>query len=126
VLADKAQIQQVILNLVMNAVDALQDRPAGQRRLQLALTATKAGEALVAVRDSGPGIPEDRHRKVFEPFWTTKEKGLGIGLMISRSIIESNGSRLWFTNNPDQGVTFHFTLPLIIDTDPSSPSKMSR
>jgi PAS domain S-box-containing protein len=120
VLADKAQVQQVILNLVMNAVEAMQGQPAGQRRLELTMTHTDAGEALVAVRDSGPGIL-DRPEKVFEAFWTTKQEGLGLGLMISRSIIESHNGRLWFANNPDQGVTFYFTLPFIIDLDPAGP-----
>jgi PAS domain S-box-containing protein len=117
VLVNKAQIQQVILNLVMNAIEAMQGQPAGQRRLELTMTHTDAGEALVAVRDSGPGILEDRPEKVFEAFWTTKQEGLGLGLMISRSIIESHRGRLWFANNPDQGVTFYFTIPLIIDPE---------
>jgi PAS domain S-box-containing protein len=121
VLANKAQVQQVILNLVMNAVEAMQGQPAGQRRLELTLTRTDAGEALVAVRDSGPGIPEHLHGRVFEAFWTSKQEGLGIGLLISRSIIEAHKGRLWFGNNLDQGVTFHFTLPLICDLDPGGP-----
>jgi nitrogen-specific signal transduction histidine kinase len=79
------------------------------------------GDALVAIRDLGPGIPEGWHEKVFEAFWTTKPEGLGIGLMISRSIVESHNGRLWFENSPDQGVTFYFTLPLIIDPDPAGP-----
>ncbi len=113
VLADKAQVQQVILNLVRNAVEAMQGHSAAQRRADLTLTRNDAGEALVAVRDSGPGIPKDCHGRVFDPFWTTKQDGLGIGLVISRSIIESHKGRLWFANNPDQGVTFYFTLPLL-------------
>ena len=114
VLADKAQIQQVLLNLVMNALEAMQDQPADQRRLELTLTRTDTGEALVALRDSGPGIPEPQQQKLFEAFWTTKPQGLGIGLPISRSIIESHGGRLWFANNPDKGGTFYFALPLAV------------
>jgi PAS domain S-box-containing protein len=121
VVADKAQVQQVILNLVMNSVEAMQRQSAGQRRLELSMMHTNAGEALVAIRDLGPGIPDDWHEKVFEAFWTTKPEGLGIGLMISRSIVESHNGRLWFANSPDQGVTFYFTLPLIIDIDPAGP-----
>lgn len=117
VLADKGQVQQVILNLVTNAVQAMQDQPASQRRLKLTLTRTNTGEALVAVRDSGPGIPEDQQGKLFEGFWTTKHEGLGIGLPISRSIVETHGGRLSFTNNPDQGATFSFTLPLATNPD---------
>ena len=114
VLADKAQIQQVLLNLVMNALEAMQDQPANQRRLELTLARTDSGEALVALRDSGPGIPEPQQQKLFEAFWTTKPQGLGIGLPISRSIIESHGGRLWFANNPDKGATFYFALPLAV------------
>jgi PAS domain S-box-containing protein len=119
--ADKAQVQQVVLNLIMNALDAMQSQPAGQRRLELTMTRTNTGDALVAVRDSGPGIREDRTERVFEAFWTTKQAGLGMGLMISRSIIEAHRGRLWFENNPDQGVTFYFTIPIIIDLDPAGP-----
>jgi len=125
VLADKGQVQQVMLNLLMNAAEAMQDQPADQRRLELTLTRTDTGEALVAVRDSGPGIPEDQQDKLFEAFWTTKNQGLGIGLPISRSIIESHGGRLSFTNNPDQGATFFFTLPLAMHADPSVPGASS-
>jgi PAS domain S-box-containing protein len=119
VLANKAQVQQVILNLMMNAIEAMQSRPPGQRQLELTIAHTDANEAMVAFRDSGPGIPEDQHAKIFEAFWTTKQDGLGVGLMISRSIIESHHGRLWFENNPDKGVTFYFTLPLAIDSDPA-------
>ncbi len=117
--ADTAQVQQVVLNLVMNALEAMQGQAVGQRRLELTMTHTDAGEALVAVRDSGPGILDDLQKKVFEPFWTSKQEGLGIGLVISRSIIESYKGRLWFSNNLDQGVTFYFTLPLTLDLDPA-------
>ena len=110
--ADKGQVQQVILNLVMNAMQAMQGQPAHQRRLELTLTRTHTGDALVTVRDSGPGVPEEQQGKLFEAFWTTKNQGLGIGLHISRSIIESHGGRLSFANNPDRGATFSFTLPL--------------
>ena len=121
VLADKAQIQQVLLNLVMNALEAMQDQPADQRRLELTLTRTDTGEALVALRDSGPGIPKDHLEKLFEAFWTTKQRGMGIGLPISRSIIESHGGRLWFANHPDRGATFYFALPLTRAPDPARP-----
>jgi signal transduction histidine kinase len=117
VLADKGQVQQVILNLAMNAVQAMLGQPAGQRRLELTSTRTNTGEAMVGVRDSGPGVPEEHQSKLFEGFWTTKHEGLGIGLPISRSIIESHGGRLSFVNNPDQGATFSFTLPLATNPD---------
>jgi C4-dicarboxylate-specific signal transduction histidine kinase len=115
--ADKGQVQQVILNLAMNAVQAMLGQPTGRRRLELTSTRTNTGEAMVAVRDSGPGIPEEHQGKLFEGFWTTKHEGLGIGLPISRSIIESHGGRLSFANNADQGATFSFTLPLAPNPD---------
>jgi len=115
VVVDKTQIQQVILNLVMNAVEAMQHQPAGQRQLQVTLTRPSAGEARVTVCDSGPGIHGEQQEKLFEAFWTTKEQGMGIGLPISRSIIESHGGRIWFVNNTDRGVTFYFALPCQVD-----------
>lgn len=119
VMADKAQIQQVLLNLLMNALEAMQEQPPEQRRLQMTLARTPAGEALVSLHDSGPGIPEGRQEKVFEAFWTTKQQGLGIGLAVSRSIIESHGGRLWFENHPARGTTFAFSLPLASPPDPA-------
>ncbi len=112
VLADKAQIQQVFLNLVMNALEAMHDHSAGQRRMELTLTRTDTGEALVSVRDSGPGIPPDQQHHIFKAFWTTKSQGMGIGLPISHSIIESHGGRMWCANHPDGGAVFYFSLPL--------------
>jgi PAS domain S-box-containing protein len=112
VLADKAQLQQVVLNLAMNALEAMHDQPGAERRLEISLTQSSDGDALVAVCDSGPGMPEERQAKLFEAFWTTKPHGMGIGLAISRSIIESHGGRLWFAKNADRGATFYFTLPL--------------
>jgi PAS domain S-box-containing protein len=111
VLADKAQIQQVLLNLVMNALEAMQDQPPEQRHLELTLARTNAGEAMVALRDSGPGIPAEQKDKLFMAFWTTKPQGMGIGLPISYSIIETHGGRLWSENNPERGATFYFTMP---------------
>lgn len=112
VVADKGQIQQVLLNLLMNAMEAMQDQPAEQRHLKLALARTETGEALVSLRDSGPGVSDVGQEKLFEAFWTTKKEGMGIGLAVSRSIIESHGGRLWFENNPDRGATFYFSLPV--------------
>jgi PAS domain S-box-containing protein len=125
VLADKGQVQQVILNLVMNAMQAMQGQPAHQRRLVLTLTRTHTGDALVTVRDSGPGVPEEQQGKLFEAFWTTKNQGLGIGLHISRSIIESHGGRLFFANNPDRGATFSFTLPFAMPAGSSRSEDIS-
>ena len=76
VVADKGQVQQVMLNLLMNAMQAMQDQPADRQRLELTVTRTDTGEALVAVRDSGPGIREDQQDKLFEAFWTTASGSL--------------------------------------------------
>lgn len=123
VVADKGQIQQVLLNLVMNALEAMQDQPAEQRHLKLALARTETGQALVSLRDSGPGVPEAGRDKLFEAFWTTKKEGMGIGLAVSRSIIESHGGRLWFANNPDRGATFYFWLPVPGPSDSQASRK---
>lgn len=112
VMADKAQIQQVLLNLVMNALEAMQDQPAEHRHLELTVKRVETGEALVSLCDSGPGVPERGQGKLFEAFWTTKKEGMGIGLAVSRSIVESHGGRLWFAKNPDRGATFYFSLPV--------------
>jgi PAS domain S-box-containing protein len=112
VLADKAQIQQVILNLIMNSIEAMQEQPVHRRRLEVALTHPKADTAQIAVRDSGPGVPDEQIAKLFEAFWTTKSQGMGIGLPICRSIVESHGGRIWHANNGNGGATFYFTLPV--------------
>ena len=110
--ADKAQIEQVLLNLVMNAIDAMrgmQDRP---RRLQLTLSAGDGGEEVqLAVKDTGRGISAVDAAQVFDAFWTTKKKGLGVGLSVCRAIVESYGGRIWCENNPAGGATFRLTLP---------------
>jgi len=112
VVADKEQIRQVLLNLITNAIEAMQIRARDQRRLQFSVARLES-EARVDVRDSGPGIPERRIGKMFvDPFRTTKKNRLGIGLMICSSIVESHGGRVWLVNNPDCGLTASFTLPL--------------
>ncbi len=112
VVADRAQLQQVLLNLLMNALEAMEDQPPGGRRVELTVTQTNNGDALVSVRDSGPGIPQDHQAKIFTAFWTTKPQGMGIGLAISYSIVESHGGRLWCANHPDGGAVFYFSLPI--------------
>jgi signal transduction histidine kinase len=111
VFADRIQLQQVILNLIMNAVEAMSEMSGGPRQLLIRTDTNESGGIVVAVRDSGPGLkPEDLHR-LFTPFYTTKPQGMGMGLAICRSIIESHGGRLWATANLDRGATFRFTLP---------------
>jgi PAS domain S-box-containing protein len=109
-LADNIQIQQVILNLVRNGIEAMSEMTVAER--VLGIRTSVAGDAVeVAVCDRGPGLTPDMQERVFTPFYTTKSRGMGMGLSISRSIIDAHGGRLWAASNPDRGNTFHFTLP---------------
>jgi len=110
VLGDRVQLQQVFLNLVMNACDAMSDTPTGERLLVVA-TASH-GEARIEVRDGGRGIAPDALSRVFEPFVTTKRDGLGLGLAICRSIVTAHGGHISAANNPERGATFVVSLPL--------------
>jgi two-component system, LuxR family, sensor kinase FixL len=109
---DRIQMQQVVLNLMLNAFDATKDSPVNERQVVLQMEQDKAGAVRVAVRDRGIGVNGDSLDKIFQPFYTTKRDGLGMGLSISRSIIEDHGGRLWAENNSDRGVTFYFTVPV--------------
>jgi PAS domain S-box-containing protein len=109
---DRVQVQQVLLNLVLNGIDAMKavtDRP---RVLGIRAQPHDAGHVLVAVRDAGIGLDPQGLERLFEPFYTTKPGGMGLGLAISRSIIEAHGGRLWAAANDEQGATFQFTLPI--------------
>jgi two-component system sensor kinase FixL len=108
---DRIQLQQVILNLFFNAFDAMKDCRVDQRQVSVRVDSAGAGKVEVSVRDSGIGLTSDKLDRIFEPFFTTKKDGLGMGLSISRSIVEAHGGRLWVENNPDRGATFCFTLP---------------
>ncbi|HTW33177.1 MAG TPA: PAS domain S-box protein [Rhizomicrobium sp.] len=113
VLVDKVQIQQVMINLVRNAVEAMQDSP---KRILTITTAREDGDfARVSVADTGPGLAKDIAESLFQPFMTTKTSGLGIGLSICRTIVESHGGRLWMEPNAGGGAVFHFRLPLAED-----------
>jgi C4-dicarboxylate-specific signal transduction histidine kinase len=107
---DRVQIQQVILNLVLNACEAMSATPFPERRLVLT-TARDEGRSQLTVVDRGTGIAADALERVFEPFFTTKRQGLGLGLSICRSIVEAHGGRLWASNNEEVGATFHLALP---------------
>jgi PAS domain S-box-containing protein len=108
---DKVQLQQVVLNLLLNAFQAMKDCPVNER--QVAVRTELDGDGvIVAVRDCGEGLKDDRLDKMFQPFYTTKQNGLGLGLAISRSIVEAHGGRLWAENNSDSGATIYFTVPL--------------
>ena len=113
---DRTQIQQVTLNLLLNAIEAMSSSALSSRMLVVTTRPSKLGGALIAVRDSGPGLPKADLEQVFEPFHTTKPDGLGMGLAICRSIIEAHGGRLWATANRSTGATFQFELPQRIDS----------
>jgi PAS domain S-box-containing protein len=109
--ADRVQLQQVLMNLMLNGIEAISEgKVAGH--LTIKSQQNPEDRVLISVSDSGMGLPPEREDKVFDPFFTTKPQGTGMGLSISRSIIESHGGRLWATGNPDKGATFQFTLPV--------------
>lgn len=111
VVVDPIQIEQVVLNIVRNAFDAMADTKPDMRRITIRTSAGQDGAVEVAIGDTGAGFVSDIGEKVFDPFFTTKTKGLGVGLSLSRSIIEAHGGKLWAETNQDGGATFKFTLP---------------
>jgi two-component system sensor kinase FixL len=110
VYGDRVHLQQVILNLLLNSLDALDEEPNAQRQVTIRASQPADGIVEVEVTDQGAGIPPDQLPNIFEPFFTTKSKGAGIGLAISRTIIELHEGRIWAENNPDGGAMFRFTL----------------
>lgn len=123
VLADRIQLQQVIINLVINAIDAMKvvaDRP---RELEIRSQPYEGGQVLVAVQDSGVGIEPEKANRLFDAFFTTKPDGMGMGLSICRSIIEAHGGRIWASANAGPGATLQFTLPRAVAEPLSRPSQ---
>lgn len=112
IMANEVQLQQVVLNLVTNAVQAMTSQPSGVRRLRLRTTRIGANSLQTSIQDSGPGIQPEQFARLFEPFYTTKADGMGMGLPISQTIVEAHRGQLWAENNADGGATFHFTLPV--------------
>jgi len=109
---DRVQLQQVVVNLILNAVEAMSSDEEGARELSIRTEQSQTGGVLVEVRDSGPGIDREYLERVFEPFYTTKTSGVGMGLSICRSIIVAHGGRLWVDVNKPRGAVFRFTLPV--------------
>jgi C4-dicarboxylate-specific signal transduction histidine kinase len=111
ILADRVQLQQVVVNLILNAIEAMRDITERPRRIVVRSEMQSEDDVLVAVRDYGIGIDPKNQRRLFDPFFTTKPQGMGVGLSISRSIVEAHGGRLWANANSDWGATFQFTIP---------------
>jgi signal transduction histidine kinase len=113
VLGDRVELQQVLLNLLLNASESMSDNPARDRRIEVVVALADDDAAVrISVLDCGKGIDADELERVFDPFFSTKDGGLGLGLAISHSIVTAHGGRLWATNRPDRGAAFHFTLPM--------------
>jgi len=112
VVGDPVQIQQVLLNLLRNGLEAMDQAADGNRQLRVKTMLCGPDTVQVDVSDSGTGIQAEHLEQVFEPFFTTRPEGMGLGLAISRSIVQTHGGRLWATANRDRGCTFHFTLPV--------------
>jgi C4-dicarboxylate-specific signal transduction histidine kinase len=111
ILGDRIQLQQVILNLVVNGIDAMKDTP-GETRIISLRTSMVENFAELSVSDRGPGIPEDKLKEVFEPFFTSKAEGMGMGLSIARTIIEAHNGLIWAKNRDHGGASFRIRLPL--------------
>jgi signal transduction histidine kinase len=108
---DRIQIQQVIINLILNAMDAISAVPGTTRKI--AVTTTRLGNfAEFAVSDTGPGISPDELKMVFQPFFTTKPRGMGMGLSIARTVVEAHEGQIWAENKSGSGAVFHVRLPL--------------
>jgi signal transduction histidine kinase len=112
VMADRVQLQQVFMNLMLNGIEAMKGTAGGG---ELTIKSERDdGQLLISVRDTGRGLPSQQPEQIFSAFFTTKDNGTGMGLPISRSIIESHGGRLWVTDTSGRGATFQFTLPTAV------------
>ncbi len=114
---DKIQMQQVILNLIMNALDAMKNQPIDARHIDIATSIEDKEDVEVRITDSGAGVDEDNIENIFDPFYTTKTQGMGLGLSVCHSIIENHGGRIWVENCSGGGAKFSFRLPLTKDDD---------
>ncbi len=126
VFADRIMIEQVVLNLVKNGIEAMQQAPVGGRELSVSARLGGDGAVEVTVADRGHGIGEEEAEKLFAPFYTTKQEGMGMGLNICRSIVEYHGGRLWAQPNPGGGSVFRFTLPVRSEREAPQNSPLTR
>jgi len=110
-LGDRVQLQQVVLNLVMNGIEAMSSVEERPRELIVRTQNTDAGQLRVSVQDSGKGLDPQSLERIFEAFYTTKHGGMGMGLSISRSIIQNHGGQLWAVANEGPGISVQFTIP---------------
>jgi signal transduction histidine kinase len=113
VAGDRTQLVEVLLNLVTNGMNAMEATPLLERRLTLQ-TAQRDGDMTISVRDCGGGIPQEAMAQLFEPFFTTRKEGMGLGLAIAKSIVEAHRGRIWAENNAEGGATFSVSLPIAI------------
>ena len=113
IVGDRVQLQQVVMNLIVNSIDAMKE-VEGMREMVIASQPAEDGQILVSVSDTGIGLPQQLADRIFDPFFTTKPHGTGMGLRISRSIIESHGGRLWAVGSSGRGATFHLKLPAAV------------
>jgi C4-dicarboxylate-specific signal transduction histidine kinase len=118
VLGDPMQLEQALLNLSRNAMDAMNETPVGERRLTLSAFHAGVSRIELGVQDAGPGVPPGLHDRIFDPFFTTKARGqgLGLGLAVTRTIIDEHRGKIWVSQPPEGGAKFHVELPTI---DPS-------
>jgi signal transduction histidine kinase len=107
--ADRVQLQQVFMNLMLNGIESMRDN-GGELTIKSQLR--EDGKLQISVTDNGVGLPPEKADQIFNAFFTTKAQGTGLGLAITRSIVESHGGRVWAATNPERGTTFHFTIPV--------------
>jgi C4-dicarboxylate-specific signal transduction histidine kinase len=114
VMADSVQVQQVLMNLILNGIDAIKDVDH-EREITIRSQGADDRMMMISVSDTGVGLPPQQADRIFDAFFTTKSHGIGMGLRISRSIVESHGGRLWASDNSPHGASFHFTLPAPVE-----------
>jgi two-component system sensor kinase FixL len=114
VMGDSVELQQVLLNLILNACESMSANAAADRLIEIVVARdAEAGTVRTSVLDCGKGIEDKQLERIFDPYFTTKESGLGLGLAVCHSIVAAHKGRLWATNRPDRGAAFHFTLPAV-------------